>query len=662
MPNHKAPEIHPWRALFYLLVIGFCVHSFHGMGVLYGKFRHEYGTGMIRIPYGEQSFYLWYLVVGLCLIFAFVRLLEEAGLGRRLVVFGRKLLERDALLLWGGVFWVVLLSFAVRHFVLLHAPVSSDELTLRFVAQTLLTGKVVNPLPDYADYFRNQSIILTERGWYGEHPIGYPLLLAVGESIGWRSLVGALLTGLHVLLVYLIGRRLFSKREALIALLLLVLSPQLITTGATDLSQNGSCLMMLLGIWLVLKFQDDLKILWSWGAGLAFGFCLLIRPFPAVLFFPVLALYLLFGAKEVPMKKRVASLGAGAVGIVLGGAVFLWVNYTQTGQLLHLEGWAWLSAIGQQGPVAPENRLFPKVASSFFGALLRQNVWLFGWPVSFLFLIWARPSMTNSPRLLFVWGMVGAIYAHRLIAPKTFVSTTGPIYVFEAVPLLALISASGIVACARWLREKRLSATLVVSLWAGSLLATGLMFMPVHLEQLGRCGRAYNLSFSLLRRTGSKKKKLVFSNTLIPAYIASSWAHYPPNPSPGMNEPVIFVRYMPGQQGAQRSYAFWKKKFPERDAYVFKIIGRRGLLRPVRRVSDFFVKMPKLPKAWIKKKQPTHRIKSLVPTKQPQKGLPPAWVPRLQPTAPQSRPPRLRPTRPQPTSRPASRPVGSGIP
>ena len=75
-----------------------------------------------------------------------------------------------------------------------------------------------------------------------------------------------------------------------------------------------------------------------------------------------------------------------------------------------------------------------EIASSLFGALLRENFWLYGVPFSLLPVLLARPRR----ECWLLWGCLAAELASRVISPKTVVSTTGPIYMAEAIPFLTL--------------------------------------------------------------------------------------------------------------------------------------------------------------------------------------------------------------------------------
>ena len=83
------------------------------------------------------------------------------------------------------------------------------------------------------------------------------------------------------------------------------------------------------------------------------------------------------------------------------------------------------------------------MASAVFSGFLRQQVWLLGSPV--LGVVMAL--VARGRRLPLLWGLVAADYAYRLIAPKTVIGTTGPIYLHELVPLFCLLTAAGGAPC-----------------------------------------------------------------------------------------------------------------------------------------------------------------------------------------------------------------------
>jgi hypothetical protein len=179
-------------------------------------------------------------------------------------------------------------------------------------------------------------------------------------------------------------------------------------------------------------------------------------------------------------------------------------------------------------------------ALSVVGALLRLNVWLLGWPLSLAFCFFPF----RDPRIRVLWGMVGAEGAYRLVSPKIGIGGVGPIYLYEVVPLLLLLSAAGLV----WLARGGLGAPwrlLRPSGLAGIVLAgvvtCGTMFLPSRLADLRRMAAAQLLLPRLLAERGITNA-LVFHDGIVPPWTGLSWAYYPPCNSPGLDDAVLHLR------------------------------------------------------------------------------------------------------------------------
>jgi hypothetical protein len=60
---------------------------------------------------------------------------------------------------------------------------------------------------------------------------------------------------------------------------------------------------------------------------------------------------------------------------------------------------------------------------------------------------------------------------------------------------------------------------------------------------------------------------------------AASWAYHPPNPSPELDDPRIFVRIPTGEGAADQALDFWRRRFPDRSAWVFRWVEGKAVLR-----------------------------------------------------------------------------------
>ncbi len=558
-----------------LLVTGFLallallsLVGFHDAGRQYLDYPMHYGIGINNITAQEIVFYAWYLVYGSLAVALLTAVLCRMSLFNRAEGVVKRVCARG---------WIVPVALFVllaevlifQGIVLEYMPVADDEDVYAFIAKTLLRGNLANPSPGDVEFFQNKFVVLNGGLWYGKYPLGYPLLLALGELLDLRFLVTPLITCATLIVTHRVGALLFSSRQANLAVLLLLLSPHFVFMAATELSHSAMTLFVMLGLLATLKVGKGASIWWALLAGIAWGYGILIRPLPGVLFVPVLGVWMLFFNRALPWRQRLRSVALGAVPVLASVALIFVFNKLLTGD--GAQSSYHLAHASQTGPTRALSGLglFTHtrgvMGTSFGAALLRQNFWLFGWPLSLLFVPFARPG---RQRFLF-WGILAAIYSYRFVAPKTCVATLGPVYVTEAVPLLALATASGAVQVRRYV--KRLQATFNPAAIGGLMVASTIValccFVPVQLRGISRGAQARSDVLQLVEKTVGEDA-LVFADFILPPQARLSWAIHPPNPSPSLDDPIVYVRPQHGPDGALKNIEFWERRFPKRSAWM----------------------------------------------------------------------------------------------
>lgn len=551
-------------ALLFASLGALCLAALFDMGAQYEHFKiPQYGVDAVDTR--ELAFYLWYGVWGSAAVAAFAIAVVRAGLAQRVASLVERALHSPGRLVAVAAIAVFGCAFAVRELVLLGEPVTDDESTYLFEAQTLLHGRVINPLPADRELFTNQFIILGSRGWYGKYPIGHPLVLALGEALKVRSLIIPLVGALALWLTFSIGQRLFERKRAALGAALLVVSPQFVFTHATLLSQPTSALCMLVGMWALLQ---DVRLRWPMLAGAAFGFMLLARPMPGALCaFAALAYELVPGSGPEPARAlptRVRRVLAMAPGLALGVLVIALCNKLQAGDPLTS---GYKTVHHEYGLLGDP---WGEIPSSLAGALVRQNFWLFGWTASLLFVPFARP---RRGAVLF-WGMIAADYAYRVLVPKVMVSTTGPIYVFECVPLLALATADGATRIEPLLRRlaSAPARAWVAALGLCSIVVALVVFVPIELRAAHRSSELRARVYRLLAQRRAKRA-LVFADLLVNPSRAETWAYYPPCPSPTLDDDILFVRQPSPAAGPRAAWDIWHARFADRRAFAYADAG-----------------------------------------------------------------------------------------
>ncbi len=554
----------PRRAVVALLAVGaaaLCAQGFFAAGHLYGGyFLPQSGMGHVHAQ--ELAVGTVYATFALAFT-AFAALgLWAAGLHLRLAVAARSL-QRSRWVLPLALAAVLVMALAVRVGVLERQVISDDEETYRFIAQTLSLGRVINPLPDDEGFYTNQFVVLSQAGWYGKYPVGHPAMLALARAAGAEDVLSPLLAAASVWLTWRVGRRLLGARRARVGVVLLALSPHFVLSHATLLSQVSSTFFLMLALAGLLEPGRAWRVV----GALALGAGLLTRPMPGVL--------LAGGAMVVwawqtrgPWVARLR--GAVLVGLptLVAGLVQLAINRAQTGAPLE-SGYH----VVHHGTGAFQNGL-DLMALSLFGAAWRENLWLFGWPLSLLPVALARPRRGA----LWLWLPVVAEVAYRLIVPKTVVATTGPTYTLEAVPVLALLAADGLGRAGLLLRKLAAPRGLVPAVVASMAMAALALFLPVQLGALARAGAARLGVWTELREAGVTRA-LVFANTMADPKALDTWAYYPPSPDPSGKDAVVFVRWPNSADAASRAHGFWAEHFADRAAYRYDPTKKPALVK-----------------------------------------------------------------------------------
>jgi len=568
----------PGRSLAFAMRAGLaslCVLAFWDLADHYQGFHIPYGTGIQEIHWRELVFSAWYLVLGIPALLFGAWALHASTLPRSVLDAYDTIARapRRSRILWAATLAVVAIVFAIRAGLLGFAPVADDESTYLFIARTLLEGRVANPAPSGAadlEFFRNQFIILNEAAWYGKYPIGHPLLLAVGEGLGLRALVSPVLTATTFALSIAVASLAYSRKQAVLAGLLLLLSPQFLLTGATELSQVSSGFCLALSLFALLRLEQSGRNSFAFLAGSALALGVAVRPLPGLLFLGVAALWVALRFRASPIGEQLRRYAVAAVPVAIVGAAMLVVQHLQSGDAM-ASGYDTFHG-GRKGGFLRTDWM----AASFWSSALRQNLWLFGWPLSFLFLPFAR----RSPRGALLWAMVGAAYAYRLILPKTVVASTGPIYVAEVVPVLAILSASGMAECAAWLGRHGFSRgrERIAALAMAATVVAAAIFLPLHLRELRLSSLVWNTSHRMLDEVDAGPS-LIFAHRMVDLQQTRTWAYYPPNPSPELDDERIFVRIPRGEDATARIFGFWQEHFPERDAFLFEWQKSGPLLR-----------------------------------------------------------------------------------
>jgi hypothetical protein len=539
----------------------------------------SYGT--LLLSTGELAFKLYYL---LFILPGTVLLASAAAqfpkMGSRLLEGYDALASRRHHRVWAvvGALLVLLLSYGARVSVLRSAPVTDDENVYLFEAQLIASGRLyAEGLPaDVRASFDNQFMVNGDRR-FGMYFIGHPVIMALALKLGAIDWVGSVEAALTFLLALGIAARVYGSRTAILTGTLLILSPFFLLISATAMSQTTSGLFLALAWYAALRIEAAPRTVGWWvllGSGLIVaGFA---RPQTAA----VLALPVLVRLTWLLRGGRLASSWAGPAmlfGVLAAGAAtFLWVNHVLTGHALLTSYTAYWQWSGRTWPI-PYGLGWSIFAIS--QNLMQLNFWLFGWPLSLVFVpLFERRGAAWMLAAIPAVGVLG--YALLISVPT--IASVGPVYYAELVVPLAILSASGLCRTIEWTRARLRDplANHVLVAWPLALTFAALfVFVPIQLGSLRLMSALASAPYDLVEQHGLQHA-VVFVRSLPPLTGISpgAWVYYHRNSSPDLSEPVLFVKDL-GPDANRRLLAF----LPGRDPYLMGVVDRQLVLTPYTR-------------------------------------------------------------------------------
>jgi len=201
-------------------------------------------------------------------------------------------------------------------------PHVQDEIIYTLQARLFAGGLRMGPGVETAGLIQYPFWVSTPTS-YGVFPIGWPLLLALGELLGRGSWVNPLLVAGLPLVCWGLARELADARTAVLAAWVAALSPGIVVLAGSRMAHTSTTLALAVAALVVLRRQDR-PLAWL-GAGLAVAYVVMARPFDAlVLGGPLLVLG---GLRSASWRSR-AALWTPAL---VAAGLTAWDNQTITG-------------------------------------------------------------------------------------------------------------------------------------------------------------------------------------------------------------------------------------------------------------------------------------------------------------------------------------------
>jgi len=331
-----------------------------------------------------------------------------------------------------------------------------DATSIVLQAKIFASGRLNVPAP--FDRFLFDMPFMAERAgrYFSQYPPGAPLLLAPGFIMGWPWLTGPLVTAGTLAGIYLLGRRLYDRPTATLALLLAASSPFVLFMAGSYMVHPVSLFFLTFFVLFLVQGRAAL-------AAIFLGLAFLTRESVTVF---VAAPWLAAAAGVAVRKRRWLAIGTFILVIGLFALAFLWYNAIQTGQpflvpRLYLDpndryGFGQVGFYGEH-----------TIAAGLVNTdqnLTILLIHLFGWPFYLTLVPLVVPFITARANrwdtllalgiLSVMAGFAGYFY-HGIVY--------GPRYYYEALPFLVLLTARGfrVMARPRWAGPLALLAVLM---------------------------------------------------------------------------------------------------------------------------------------------------------------------------------------------------------
>ena len=292
---------------------------------------------------------------------------------------------------------------------------------------------------------------------FGKYPLGWPILLAVGERFDLRIWINPLLAGLGVWLIFRLGQKIFSDVVGLIAAGLTVTSPFFLMNSGVLLAHPWGLVLSAAFALFWLDVVNVRSLIPGWlstmGAGLTLGVLIVSRPLTALgvaIPFGIHGLILLMRS-DIVTRKRV--LITGLIVLIVGSLHYAW-QYALTGDPLLNPYTLWWSydklGFGAGYGVTEQGHNLTLAWHQTKFSLNAGMSDLFGWgKISWIFIplgLWAARKSKASWLVSAVFPTLIVIYGAYWVGAWLY----GPRYYYEALPGIVLMTAVGIAYTAGW--------------------------------------------------------------------------------------------------------------------------------------------------------------------------------------------------------------------
>jgi 4-amino-4-deoxy-L-arabinose transferase-like glycosyltransferase len=327
-----------------------------------------------------------------------------------------------------------------------HMPHVPDETSYIFQAKVFASGNLwvdPPPVPESFELGDPPLIIEHDGKWASLYPFGHPLALALGEVFGAFWIVPPLLGAATVMLLFATGRNLYGPGVGLLAALIFAVSPFVLMTASNFMSHNTAAFYLAASLFLVTLRPAAAGRQLAYGAlaGACFMMIFSTRQLTGVAFAPAFGVLLATGLVEHDLRaaraRQLAGFVAGAAILLLAYFVYRWLTAGDAFAVDPVQGGK--DKLGFSGAHSVAAGIANAQTLAAYLVLVLDNA-----PIATGLVLAALPFIFGTRSR---WDWFAAIATLSLMTAYVFYFyhglMHGPRFWYEAMPLLALLTARG---------------------------------------------------------------------------------------------------------------------------------------------------------------------------------------------------------------------------
>ena len=456
---------------------------------------------------------------------------------------------------------------------------NTDVGAFLFQARTFAGGRLWRDTPEPREFFQQWQAIVRDRS-HAYYPPVHALLLAVPIRMGLDPwLLPWILSAGGLILLYFWCERLVSPAAAFLAVLSLALSPFFAANGPSLLSHSSCLFLTLLFLWSVIRWQQEGRARSAFLSGLTLGLVFANRPINAIALGMTWVPWLVWTRRNTwknEIHSYAALVGASFIMFLLLLGYYHAVSGRWTLELF-TDYWPRNRfGFGQSLGRGEPGHYFQTYANHDWNGWLANlkysfrslaqwwtgHVWVSLLLLLLLFFLAGKKTIqsliTHHPSLHLLFPLIAWPLLHIILYAFYFTQSTiftGPRYLFEIIPVLALAGGWG--------------------LWRMSDSRVGRWLFPVFsVLIIWSCAdfqRAFYLQNASDLPVRRQLEQTVLREARLPAlvFLRSFWLGHP-FPiflnQPDLNGPIL---YACDRGSEDRRLA---DKYPERNAYILAIL------------------------------------------------------------------------------------------